>query len=364
MRMQECRMLDVVIIGGGVAGLSAAAALAPDFSVQVLEAEAHLGTHASARSAAVFLEPYGNATVRALNSVSAPVYRSMEVFQPRPLLMLARPEHCDLLTEESALYGCREISVSAAHTMWPILETDTVARAAVYDGAYDIDTDRVVQGFASQARAAGASLVTGARVTKLTHDMGWRIETLQGSVRAHKIVIAAGAWADQVGALAGAAPLGLQPRRRSMARLAAPGGRDVRDWPFVLDISEGWYAKPDAGAWLVSPADADPMPPHDAWADDLVLAEGLARYQAFATEPVTRPIASWAGLRTFAPDSALVIGPDARVPDLWWLAGQGGYGFQTAPAAAGLLADLMRETTPLLDEETIAALAPNRAGLS
>jgi glycine/D-amino acid oxidase-like deaminating enzyme len=146
-----------------------------------------------------------------------------------------------------------------------------------------------------------------------------------------------------------------------MARLPAPGGHDVSGWPMLIGVGETWYAKPDAGAWLISPAEEDAIDaPHDAWPDDMVLAEGIARYQPFVTEEVTRVTSSWAGLRTFAPDRCLVIGPEPGRHDFLWCAGQGGYGFQTAPAASQLLAELVASRTPTLGPELVAALGPAR----
>ena len=145
-----------------------------------------------------------------------------------------------------------------------------------------------------------------------------------------------------------------------MARLPAPGGHDLRGWPMLLGVGESWYAKPDAGGWIVSPADADPVSPMDAWADDMVLAEGLARYEAHVSVPVTRVETSWAGLRTFAPDQTLVIGEEPGVPGFFWLAGQGGYGFQTCVAAAAHLAAMVGHADPPLGGEVAAALAPAR----
>ena len=154
--------------------------------------------------------------------------------------------------------------------------------------------------------------------------------------------------------------MGVIPHRRSMARLAAPGGQDVRHWPMFFGVGETWYAKPDAGALLVSPADEDPVEPQDAWADDLVLAEGLARYEEMVSIPVTRPIATWAGLRSFAPDRALVLGPDPDELTFIWCVGQGGYGFQTAPAASALLADLVMGRIPKIPAEFVAQITPDR----
>jgi len=154
--------------------------------------------------------------------------------------------------------------------------------------------------------------------------------------------------------------LGIVPHRRSMARLAAPGGHDTTKWPMFFGPNESWYAKPDAGALLVSPAEEVATHPHDAYADDMTLAEGLDRYQQMVTEPVTRPLATWAGLRSFAPDRTLVLGRDPHVPEFVWCAGQGGYGFQTSPAASALLADLVNGREPEIDAVSVAALRPDR----
>jgi glycine/D-amino acid oxidase-like deaminating enzyme len=175
-------------------------------------------------------------------------------------------------------------------------------------------------------------------------------------------VNAAGAWVDEVADMAGIARLGVTPMRRSMARIPAPGGHDVSTWPVVFGPGENWYAKPDAGALLVSPAEEVEMPPMDAWADDMMLAEGLARYEAHVTEPVTRMLSNWAGLRTFSPDRNLVLGPDAADPAFIWMAGQGGYGFQTAPGASQLVADLVAGTPPQIDAQMVARLSPARFG--
>ena len=214
-----------------------------------------------------------------------------------------------------------------------------------------------------RAKGRGARILTKAKVTAIAKDgAGWRVESAAGTFTARVVVNAAGAWVDQVAALAGVRPLGFTPYRRSMARIPAPGGHDVTKWPMLFGPGEDWYAKPDAGALIVSPAEEDLMEPHDAWADDMVLAEGLARYEEMVTEPVTRLLASWAGLRTFAPDRVLVIGPDAREPSFFWLAGQGGYGFQTSAAASRLAADLIGGRAPELEAGLVAELAPARFG--
>ena len=357
-------MSRVLIIGGGVAGISAAARLAPHAQVTVLEGEESLAYHASGRSAAMFLRNYGNATIKALNAASADHHHHADggVLSPRGMMMVAGPDHADAFRSDSADLGLEEITVDEAARLWPILNRDTMALAAYREDAQDLDTDLLIQNFARSARAHGTQIVTGARVRSIERlASGWRVTTEDGQTHEADLLInAAGAWADQVALMAGLRPIGIQPYRRSMARIALPGGMSPADWPFVDGVGESWYCKPDAGALIVSPADEDPVDPHDAWADDMVLAEGLARYQEAVTEPVTRMLANWAGLRSFAPDRALVIGADPEEATFLWCAGQGGYGFQTAPAASQLLADLALGASPALDAATVAALSPAR----
>lgn len=352
-------MADILIIGGGIAGIGAAAALAPFAKVTLLEAEPAIGYHASGRSAAMFLANYGNEIVQALNQAS---YDDLQkVLTPRGMLLLGRAGEAEAFTRECAGFGMAEISVSEAVNHLPILDAAALAYAARREDVFDLDTDMLLQTYARAARKHGAEIVCNARVSAISKQGNkWEVKAGNAVYRAEILINAAGAWADDLAKLAGVAPIGLQPYRRSMARLPAPKGLDVRPWPFVISVGERWYAKPDAGSWLVSPADADPVDPHDAWADDMVLAEGLARYEEMVTEPVVRLQSSWAGLRSFAPDKTLVVGPDRAVPSFFWLAGQGGYGFQTAPAASRLVADLVLGRGPELAPEVVAALGPQR----
>ncbi|WP_375689258.1 NAD(P)/FAD-dependent oxidoreductase [Pseudooceanicola sp. LIPI14-2-Ac024] len=354
---------DFLIIGGGVAGVSVAARLAPLGSLLLLEGEEALAYHASGRSAAMFLESYGNATVRALNSASVDHHTHADggVLSPKPMLLIGRRGEETAFAEEMTSFGMTELSVAEARGLVPILHPEVVTRAALRDDTSDLDTDLLIQNFARAARTAGAEVRTRARVTAIARDGGvWRVTAGGEEITARVLVNAAGAWADEVAAMAGVAPIGIVPHRRSMARIPAPGGHDTRDWPFIDAVGERWYAKPDAGKLIVSPSEEDATEPHDAWADDMVLAEGLARYEEMVTEPVTRVEHSWAGLRSFAPDRALVIGRDPKAPEFIWLAGQGGYGFQTAPAASQLAADLIAGRAPALPAAVIAALSPTR----
>jgi D-arginine dehydrogenase len=355
---------DFLIIGGGIAGVSAAAELVSLGSVVLLEQEAVLGHHASSRSAALYEPHYGAGAVVALSLASGDALRALPgVLSPRGVMMVARADQADDFHHDAAAMAMHEVSFAAAQAVVPILNPDTVAHVAVADDACDIDTDLLLQGYARSARAGGARVLTGAGVTAIVPDgAGWRVTTAKGEVRARLIVNAAGPWVDVVAGMAGVRPLGFTPLRRSMARLPAPGGHDVSRWPMLFGAGETWYAKPDAGALIVSPAEEHPMPPHDAFADDMVLAEGLARYEEMVTEPVTRLLSNWAGLRTFAADRVPVIGRDVREPSFLWLAGQGGYGFQSAPAAARLLGDLTGGRDPVIPRDVVAALSPARFG--
>ena len=353
---------DFLIIGGGIAGVSVAARLAPHGKVVVLEAESHLAHHASGRSAAMYEPRYGLAPVVGLSMASGDYFREAGVLSERGLMIVARADEAEVFNRDISDMELPEISVEQARALVPILN-DQVARCAMAFNAWDIDTDRLVQSFARTARGHGAEIVTSARVSAISKAAaGWQVETSAGSYAGAILINAAGAWVDQIAALAGITPLGFQPMRRSMARIPAPGGCDVSGWPMIFGAGETWYAKPDAGALIVSPAEEHPVEPHDAWADDMVLAEGLARYAAMVTEPVTRLLASWAGLRTFSPDRVLVIGAAPQDRSFVWLAGQGGYGFQTSAAASQLAADLIIGQAPSLDAALIAALSPARFG--
>ena len=354
---------DFGIIGGGIAGVSAAAELAALGSVVLWEREEHLAYHASGRSAALYEPRYGAAPVVELSLASGDALRAAGVLSPRGMMMLAGAGEAEVFAADVAAMRMERVTVAEAVARVPILNPAAVAFAAVAEHAEDIDTDRLIQGFARRVTAAGGRIVTGAEVTGIAREgAGWRVTAGGVETRVRVLVNAAGAWADGVARMAGVSPLGIVPHRRSMARIPAPGGHDVSGWPMMMGTGETWYAKPDAGALIVSPADEDPMEPHDAWADDMVLAEGLARYEAMVTEPVTRMLANWAGLRSFAPDRVPVIGFDRAAPGFLWLAGQGGYGFQTSAAAARLAADLAGGRASELAPEVVAALSPLRFG--
>ena len=354
---------DFLIIGGGIAGISAAARLSHLGHVTVLEAESAPGYHASGRSAATYEEFYGLPPVIALTQASKSYLQSGNggVLSPRGMMIVAGAQDHGTFLHDAAAMHLAQISLAEARAMVPILNPQTVAFAAFGASAQDIDTDRLLQNFARELRANGGQIISSARVSAIRRTRaGWQVDSVKGTHAATMLVNVAGAWVDQIATLAGIEPLGFTPYRRSMARIPAPGGHDVSRWPMMFGPGESWYAKPDAGALLVSPAEEHLMEPHDAFADDMVLAEGLARYEDMVTEPVTRLLSNWAGLRTFAPDRCLVIGAAPQDPAFFWLAGQGGYGFQTAPAASQLVADLVAGRPSELGADLVAALSPAR----
>lgn len=362
---------DILVIGGGMAGIGAAARAAPAAKVIVLEAEGQPGRHSTGRSAAIFLGNYGNATVRAASAASEGELKNpprdladFSLLTPRGELLIATAGEVERFEQHLAgATGTEEITPEEAVRLFPILRRERIARACYDKTAEDIDVDRLLQGYLRLLRRHGGRLITSARASEIArHDGVWRVTTPTGTFEAPVIVNATGAWADATATLAGLTPLGLQPLRRSAAILPAPEGRDVSGWPAVASISESWYAKPEARKLMVSPADEDPVEPHDAWPDDRVLAEGLDRYEQAVTVPVTRVERSWAGLRTFAPDRTPVVGFDPAAEGFFWLAGQGGYGIQTAPALSRLAAAQLigQDGTAVLPAAVVAALAPDR----
>ena len=353
-------MWDFIIIGGGIAGTSVGARLSALGKVLLLEREEALGFHASGRSAALFEENYGKPSTVALNRAGRAFFEETGVLSPRGIMLAGIEAERDAFEADCATMDLAPISAGEARALWPILR-DEVTLVAHDPDAWDIDTDRLITHFAGLIRAAGGEVRTRTEVRHMERTaQGWDLDLGEHRETARVVVNAAGAWVDHIAHLAGIHPLGVTPLRRSMARIPAPEGHDASGWPMVFGPGEDWYAKPDAGALIVSPADEDPQPPMDAWADDFVLAEGLARFQARMDMEVTQLLANWAGLRTFAPDRQLVLGPDPMDDSFVWMAGQGGYGFQTAPAASQLVADLVAGRTPEIGADVAAALSPAR----
>lgn len=365
--MAESIETDILIVGAGIAGVGLAAELAPFYDVLVIEQESTAAYHSTGRSVAIFIRNYGNDVIRALNRASLPLFDKPDpmlfphpLLSPRGQLFVADEnglaQHCALLDEAD---GLRSISVDEALALMPALRPERIAAAAYEHDAQDIDVGALHQGWLRKARAAGARVMTDAALWGAERVRGrWCVKTRQGRIVAGTIVNAAGAWADAVARACAVAPLGIQPMRRSVAVLPAPAGHDIRAWPATDDSAEGWYCKPDGGKLFVSPAEEIPVEAHDAYVDDMVLAEGLHRFESAVDYPVVRVERSWAGLRSFAPDRTPVVGFSGERAGFFWLAGQGGYGVQTAPALSRLAGELIRQVEP---SEGLASIVPAMA---
>lgn len=346
---------DIAIIGAGIAGASLAWHLAAHCRVLLLEREAQPGQHSTGRSAAMFMETYGEPQARALTRASRAHYThppagfcSAPLLAPRGVLYVGwdgQQAALDALHAELSRSGAPVGRIDAAEALArvPVLRARGLLGAVTEPDAMDVDVNALHQGYLRGLRQHGGTLRCDAELLAATHDgRHWTLTLRDGTtVRCKHLVNAAGAWADSVAALCGARPLGLSPKRRSAFTFAAPQGVETRHWPTVASVDESWYFKPDAGQLLGSPANADPVPAHDVVPEELDIAQGIHGIEQHTALRIRRPQRTWAGLRTFAPDGELVIGWDRSVQGLFWLAGQGGYGIQSADGAAQLAASLI-----------------------
>ncbi len=344
---------DVAVIGAGIAGASIAAELGKNCKAVLLEQESQPGYHTTGRSAAIFAETYGPAPIRALTRASAGFYhRPPEGFvenpllSPRGVLMVANRDQLALLEtliEDVSQNGRVErLNKKELAQMVPLLRGDAV-EAGMYDvRGKDIDVNALHQGYLRQLKQSGGDLLLNQKIDALSRqDDHWQINAGDGLIKASTIVNAAGAWADEIGALVGAQKIGLAPKRRTIAIIPAPAGVDVDEWPLVCGVDEDYYLKPDAGRLLISPADETPSPPCDAQPEEIDIAICVDRIETAFDIKVTRIENKWAGLRSFVADKCPVVGFDANVDGFFWLAGQGGYGIQSAPALSRLAAAMV-----------------------
>ncbi|HEV2567337.1 FAD-binding oxidoreductase [Sphingomonas sp.] len=362
---------DFLIIGGGVAGLSAGAALAKHGRVLLLEAEDALGFHSSGRSATFSHFGIGGETVRALTAHS----RAFFLDPPDGFGALARIMPAMFIANEAMLPALAEleritrtlsgaverVDETSAARFCPALRwaPDAVVSAFVHREGLRLEPNALLQGYVRRIKAAGGEIVTGARVASI--GPRWQVRTEAGvSYEAPVLVNAAGAWADRVATMAGVRPLGLTPLRRTIIGFDAPPATDVRDWPFVKTAVDHLYFMPDAGRLIASPVDENRDDPCDAQPDEYNMAVAAHRVTEFTTLEVGRFTHKWAGLRTFAADRVPVAGfaPDAQ--GFFWLAGQGGYGLQTAPAMAEIVEALVTGSAFPDVGATRSQIEPNR----
>jgi D-arginine dehydrogenase len=367
---------DIVVIGAGMAGASIAAHLAEHASVRLLEMEPTPGYHSTGRSAAVFSESYGNDTVRALTRASRdfffspdPDFTAADLIKPRSILMIARTNQTDALSEflatAVAADGIEMKSAQEARALHPLLRSDDLWGAAYLRNAGDIEVHELHQGYLRLLQLRRGALTTGAQVTHLERNRGaWLVTAARDTFRAEILVNAAGPWAGEIGSLAGAIDVGLQPRKRTACLIKPPPGHMVQAWPMLVDAGEEFYLKPDAGMLLLSPADETLCAPCDVQPDEMDIALAVDRIERATTLNVTRVTHKWAGIRSFVADRSPVVGFDPHQPEFFWHAALGGYGIQTAPAlsraAAALVMGRPIEDDLLSFGVTEVALSPRR----
>lgn len=369
--------VDYLVVGAGIAGASVAwqlvqpGAAGQGASVLLLERESQPGYHTTGRSAALYMATYGTPNIQALTRASRafydappPEFGADPILSPRGVVYVARPDQLDLLKQtydaaRAASSNVRWVKQAELLAMLPCLKPEAAAAGMGEPEAADIDVNALHQGYLRGLRQRGGQVLTNAEVTAVQREgYTWQVTLADGRVlAAAALVNAAGAWADVVAGLAGVPPIGLEPRRRAAFTFPVPEGMDATHWPAVIGIDESFYFKPDAGQLLGSPANADPTHPHDVVPEELDVATGIYHIEEMTTFQIRRPSHTWAGLRSFVLDGDMVIGWDNHVPGFFWLAGQGGYGIQSA-AGASLLARQLLRGEPLAEELVREGVVP------
>ena len=357
---------DIIVIGAGIAGASVASHLAWQRRVCVLEMEDRPGYHTTGRSAAAYEPNYGPAPMLAFARASRAFFHNPpQGFTDAPLIMPrgslifeseGQQAATALLLEVSI--GLNEISEKQALGLYPILRKGYAKRIFHDDSTGDLDVDLIHRGFLKQFKAAGGTLITKAGVNSIKRENNnWFITTPKGEFTAPIIVDAAGAWGDVIANMAGVQSVGLVPKRRSIG-VVPINVNGFESWPLVTDVDETWYSKPQSGKLLVSSADETPVEPHDAYADDMAIAEGIENLMKATTLEVTHLDHSWGGLRSFVDDHCPVVGFDPSTEGFFWLVGQGGYGIQTSPALSRTAAAMLLHQ-PMPDDVLAAGLDIN-----
>jgi D-arginine dehydrogenase len=340
-------MVDVLVIGGGIAGVSIAYELAAEANVALLEAEPELARHTTGRSAAIYAPSYGGPIVRRLTTASGPLFGDGNL-TPHPSLWLAVDDDgVDLLRVTDA----EPITPEHAVELCPVLKTPLAA--AIDRSAMDIDVMALHQNYVRGFKERHGTVHTNARVTEIRKDgSGWVVN----GIKADTVVNAAGAWADHVAELAGVPTIGLEPKRRTLAVVHTDADPA---WPLVAEAGDRFYFRPESGRLLISPGDETPSEPCDAKPDEIDVAIALERVNAATTLNLRSVHTAWAGLRSFVADREPVVGAWPDHPGFVFFAGQGGYGIQMAPALARLGADVVLGRAPAEQDH----VGPARAGL-
>jgi len=362
---------DILVIGGGIAGLSAAAELSKSARVTVLEAEEQIGFHSSGRSATMLHYALGDRLVRALTLASRSFFddppehfSEVPIGRKMPVLIHARDDErqaLDALEAELALFASLErLDERGVHELCPLLNDD--ARHGIADlNGIRLDPHALLQGNLRQLKSRGGELVTGARVASV--ERGWIVTTEKGEAYSAPILVnAAGAWADRVAELAGVLTIGLEPKRRTIITFDAPPGTDLDRLPFAKTVGDELYFAPESGRLFASPMDEVPSGPCDAQPDELEIALAAFRMEERTTVKVTSIHSKWAGLRSFTPDRHPAAGFASDVEGFFWLAGQGGFGLQTSPAMARVAASLIAGTPWPVADVRSEELSPARFG--
>ena len=351
---------DIAVIGGGIAGISVAARLSKHAKIGLWEQEDFLAHHSSSRSAAVFISDYGNSDVCELNLITFSELQSKfpNILKQRGLMSLEKKGETGKFNKQAKSLGLSPISVIEAKEKASIIDLKSVKQAAWRDDVFDIDTDLLIQALRKECLSNGVQIFTNSAINKIErNNKKW---ILNSKIQSEILINASGAWADGIAQLANLKPKNIQPFKRSMARVEVDTSDNLSSLPVLFGSDDTWYAKPDAGSMIVSPADVSPCQPHDAWADEEDIAMGIYNFEMMVETKVRKLTSNWAGLRSFSPDQSLVIGPDADDSNFFWLAGQGGYGFQTCLAASQIAEDLLFNQSPQVPNNLSEKFSPYR----
>jgi D-arginine dehydrogenase len=337
---------DVAVIGGGIAGLSAAAWLAPRCSVVVIEAEDTLGYHATGRSAAAYTECYGSEMIRRLAKASFHYLVSEDgLTSPQPVLFVAAPDRRHRLDAVYDRYSplvpdLERLSPSEVSTACSALGSESTAGGVREPGALNLDVHALLTGYITTVKRSGGQILTGFKPHSIERTgRRWRIASADADVTGTIVVNAAGAWGDEVAAMAGVEPLGLCPLLRSVFTFTTD--HDTSDWPLVVEADVDWYFKPEGPNVLGSAASELSSPATDVRAPELDIALGIEKLNTATDFGIRSVRNTWAGLRTFTADGTPAVGFDDAVRGFFWLVGQGGYGIKTSPALGQLAAALI-----------------------